>query len=418
MSLPIDQLLRLADEMEESLRLDIIETWFPRCIDPSGGFHERFDRIWRGQEDKTRLVVCQARMTWVVAVLSESQPSLKDEFAGHAHHGIRYLTENFLNSDGSLVWDIARRQDGARVSDEIHAYGISFAIYAAAAAHRATGDEAALELGTSAFAWLESHLHDEENGGYFECAGPGDKPILEPRDSAHPRDQIGTLYGQKSQNTHLHLLEAFSELALVWPDPALRTRLREVQDILLHRLYHSDGWLHGFAHPDWTPVPGEISHGHDIEAAHLLMDAAQILDGKIDDRTAEVAQSLIGYVVKHGFDKENGGVYSTGNAQNEVTDKAKVWWVQAETMLGLIRGLQLPNGASERNLNALLKTWHWIKTRQIDQDHRGWHAVIGETPPQDRTAMKAEPWKAAYHDGRALLYGARELRRLRTNDRR
>jgi len=386
--------------MEERLRPDIIEAWFPRCIDPAGGFYERFDETWQRQTDPTKLVVFQSRMTWIAAKLAVGDR--REEFAAYTAQGVRFLTDKFVRPDGGIAWDYSFNPVQNPPTDEVHAYGISFAIFAAAAAYRATGDESAFTLAKGAFGWLETHLHDARHGGYFECTDlsgavrlVGDNP-----------DSIGTPYGQKSQNTHLHLLEAFTELIGVWPDPLLVRRLREVQDILLRRLYHPDGWLYGFAWPDWEPVDGSISHGHDIEAAHLLMDAALALDGEVDARTAEVAASLIAYVLRHGFDEAEGGVYSTGNTAGEVTDRAKIWWVQAEALLGLIRGLAI--GIDDEG--AIVKTWRWITQHQVDHENGGWHAILAADPGRTWKNMKGEPWKAAYHDGRALLFGAQAIR--------
>ncbi len=35
---------RLADEMDASLWRDLIDPWFPACVDPSGGFWQSYDR--------------------------------------------------------------------------------------------------------------------------------------------------------------------------------------------------------------------------------------------------------------------------------------------------------------------------------------------------------------------------------------
>ena len=108
---------------------------------------------------------------------------------------------------------------------EKQAYGISFGIYAAAAAYEATKDPAALDLAMKAFTWFDDHAHDATNGGYHESLKRDGTPIV-------PKDLGETLknrspgpnvtYGYKSMNSHIHLLEAFTKLYHAKKDERVR----------------------------------------------------------------------------------------------------------------------------------------------------------------------------------------------------
>ena len=332
-------------------------------------------------------------MVWLCATVAGERP----EFADHARHGVRFLRDRLLDRrTGAFRWSTT--EDGER-----HAYGLAFAVYGLAAAARHLGDEEAGELAKGVCTYLEAYHHDDRHGGYFEATDRSGTPLL----LGSGTDAIGTPYGQKSQNTHLHLLEAYTELYRAWPDPLVRDRLNHLRKILTERLLTEPGTLTLFTARDWTPVSHERSYGHDIEAAHLLLDAEAVLEtppfgeGQGWGPVLRHARALADHTLLHGEDPE-GGFYNLGDAKGP-TDRRKVWWVQAEALLGFA-SLWKRTG-DRRYRDALARTWTFIQSEQIDHARGGWFEEV------DRPEMpKGHAWKAAYHDGRALRLTARLLR--------
>jgi mannobiose 2-epimerase len=176
----------------------------------------------------------------------------------------------------------------------------------------------------------------------------------------------------------------------------LLNRLSEVYDIVRVKLLAPEGYLYGIALPDWTPQPWPISYGHNIETAHLLISAAARLGL---DATRE-AGTLVNHTLREGFDWERGGIFYTGDERGPI-DRSKVWWAQAEALLGFAHGLTLTNVDRQPCWKALLATWDWIQRKQIDHQHGGWvDTVVRDGSSGGR---KGHAWKAAYHDGRALM---------------
>lgn len=401
-----------AEELERSLWSDLLDPWFPACFDPDWGFRQDFSRDWTPGPSKSRGIVFQSRMTWVAATIAENEGPRQAEFGKYAEHGVRFLLDRFLEPSGAVLWEIDGKGEAeGEFAQQRHSYGASFALYGFAAAAR-IGITGALEGGRQVFSWLENHARDSVNAGYFETTDTVGRPLLEAPNGQANADAIGTAYGIKSQNTHLHLLESFTEFARVCDDPLIIVRLKEVQNILCERLFHH-GSLHLFAAPDWTPEPGPVSYGHDIEAAHLLMDAAMVLDGELDKRTIEVARALIDHTLDYGYDPRFGAFINLGSQAGEPIDTNKVWWVQAEALLGLIRGRELPGAPDTAYLDFATKTWSWIRTKQIDSEYGGWFDNLTESGEIIGSGKKGHAWKTAYHDGRALLFGARILRTTR-----
>jgi len=413
-------LTTLADQMEGSLWKDLIDPWFPACIDSQGGFWQVYDRQWQRKPSNIRGVVFQSRMTWVSATLASLPGPRQEEFRQNAVHGMRYLNDIFVEAkSGAVRWkvDQADRNIGER-DLRGHAYGGSFAIYALAAVHRALDVPEALEAAIKVFGWLDRYVRDSENGGYFESvSGKGEPVMVAPDQKAAKRgDEINTPFGLKSQNTHLHLLEAFSELAKSHRDPLVLERLAETKGILEDRLFQPAGWLYVYAKPDWTPVPDRVSYGHDIEAAHLLMDACETLEGAVSGKTQATARALVDNTLMFGLDREMGGFFSNGTEGGRPLLRAKNWWTQSEALLGLARATELPEAPVNEYLEAIAFTWAWIRDHQIDQQFGGWFEMIhddGRPPdPEDHKDRKGHMWKAAYHETRGLLGTAKILRRL------
>ena len=374
----------LVASITDSLWQDILDPWFPRCVDAERGYHQHFAADWSRIPSDERSIVFQSRMLWVSSTVAEMG---HPEFLPYAEKGWRELSETLIDREsGGFRWD-----NGAN-RDAFHAYGVSFAIYALAAYYRVTRDTAVLAAAQNAFWYLEEKHHDDEHGGYWET--PGGIP-------AANRDLIGTPAGQKSQNTHLHLLEAFSELLPLWPHVPLRNRLAELLDIFLTRFYVAPGWLHTEVQFDWTPVDGSVSYGHDIEATHLLLTAAHLLENQ-DPTVHLVAETITDYALQHGWDPARGGFFNSGTPAGVINDRRKIWWVQAEGLLALAT---LWNSTNRHAYGvALADQWDCIQRYQIDSQHRGWNEFDDE-PQRD----KGHAWKEAYHESRALIHVIRRL---------
>jgi len=407
---------RLADEVENHWKNELLPKWFPRCIDEQqGGFWPHLREDWsRGsQNDKT--IVFQSRMTWVCAQVAMRYPELRAEYAKYTRHGVDFLAGAMWDREhGGFFWGLdGSGKIGPRYGGEKHVYGISFAIYGLAAAYEATKDPRALDLAKQTFAWLEEHAHDRQHGGYHEGLSREGRPILGPvaaGGGVRTSDAIGTRYGFKSMNSHIHLLEAITELHRVWPDPLVRTRLEELFGVVRDKIAVEPGCLNLYFTPDWRAVPDHDSFGHDVETAYLLLEAAEALGRPNDARTLAVARSLVDHALEWGWDRNLGGFYDRGSAFHPAWELKKVWWTQAEGLNALLLMHDRFGSQTPRYYEAFLKQWNFIRKHQVDPRHGGWHESVAAdgTPPVG--GSKATIWKAAYHDGRALMNVAQRLR--------
>jgi mannobiose 2-epimerase len=400
----------LAPEMEQNLQRHVIAPWFPRAVDDElGGFRQGFDEEWKPTgTGRERSIVYQSRLTWFASQLA--RPDRSDRFLKLIRHGTTSLEALWDNEMGGFFWGIDASTRTAERGGEKHAYGISFGVYASASAHYAAKDKSALDLAIKAFKWLDKHAHDDKNGGYYEALARDGKPIMVAQPHG-PNDLIGTRYGHKSMNTHIHLLEAFAELYHVSKDSAVRKRLEEVFKIVRDKIYVDPGCLNLYFTPDWRPVPDHDSYGHDVETAYLLVEAAKILGKPNDSATWRNARNLVDHALQFGWDDQNGGFYDHGTAFGPPANRQKIWWTQAEGLNALLLMHERFGKETPRYWNAFLKQWQFIKEKQTDSRHSGWFPEVTPEGARIPGREKSNAWTDPYHQGRALLNCISALKR-------
>lgn len=415
-----EQYRELAAKMDHHLRSEFLPAWFPRTIDQErGGFRTNLRDDWTPCGPNQKGLVYQSRMTWLaatVAMEAAEDGTAAQAYRGYAKHGGAFLREQLWDARFGGFFFLLDEQGkplGAW-GEQKHTYGQAFAIYALARAARATEDSGTRSAAIEAFHWLDTHAHDEKDGGYFEALDRQGTPILSRGPTTAPADQIDALeipYGGKTMNVHIHLLEALTELYRVYPDGRLRARLIELTQIVRDRITVEPGYLNLTFTLSWEPVPGRQSYGHDMETAYLLLESADALGQRDAPKTLAVARKLVDHAIPFGFDTQHGGVFNEGEPGKPASDRIKWWWVQAEALNALL--LMHEHFGAETNCywDAFSQQWQFVNQHVIDHDHGGWFMKLS---PEGKSLIpvKASLWKAGYHDGRAIIEVRNRLRRM------
>jgi mannobiose 2-epimerase len=411
------EVAELRRRIDDLLRAELTEHWYPHAIDRElGGFHQTFARDWSPLPDENRFLVYQARMTWTAAAFAAYSPAHRDEFVSYARYGIAYLDRVMRDrQEGGFHWVLdARGGVDPRLGDEKHVYGVAFVLYAASKARRVTGDDLALKVARDAFDWLEEHAHDGACGGYHEALRRDGTPIISRDDDAPvPRrlDRLGTYYGFKSMNSHIHLLEAIAEYSRVVEAPVVKSRLRELHEIVRDKIAVEPGALNLYLTRQWQATPAHDSFGHDIETAFLLVESADALGMPDDARTWTMARKLVDHALDWGWDGTHGGFYYKGEAfGGEAFDTHKDWWTQAEGLNALLLMDRKFGGSSDRYRDAFFKEWRFIDAHLLDPVNGGWYMGTTREGTLIGDGRKATQWKANYHTSRALMSVATMLR--------
>ena len=408
--------LQLAAEMEVTLRHDVLGVWFPRTIDKeNGGFYSNFTRDWQRSKSDGKFSVFQGRMTWLAAQMVMKRPDLKAEFLPVVSHGLNFLSNVMWDKKyGGFFWGLDDEgQITPRYTDGKHLYGISFGLYGAAAAFQATRDPKALELAKASFRWRDAHAHDARDGGYFEWLTRAGQ-VVQTKAASGRVETIplaGFPLGYKSMNTHIHLLESFSQLYEVWPDETLRRRLEELLTIVRDKVCVEPGAMNLYFTTGWRAFPDHDSYGHDVETAYLMLEAEDVLGRGHDPRTERMARMLVDHALAYGWDETFGGFYREGTTMGRPEDLRKEWWVQMEGLNTLLLMHEKYGRSTDIYFKAFQQQWQFIRDHQVDHEYGG----IYDTIERDGTTTeytKARIWKEAYHEGRALLNVTARLQKL------
>jgi mannobiose 2-epimerase len=403
---------RLADQVEENLKDQILAKWYPRAVDEKGGgFFQDYNEDWSPGRGGSKAVVYESRLTWTAAQAAMRFPRQAAMFTAAARQGLDFLAGKMWDrKNGGFYWSVG--DDGNPTAGGMgndggtkQEYGNAFAVYASAAVYKLTKDPAALDLARKGFLWYDEHGHDSLNGGYFEILSAEGKA-----DSAGS-PAVGGQGGGKTMNSSIHMLEALTGLYEIWPDPLVKARLREMFDIVRDKIIAEPGYLIQFFSADWKPRVSDDSYGHDVETAYLLAEAAGALGIAEDARAWAAARKLVDHALAAGWDKTRGGLYNSGDIAGGNYSAAREWWVEAEMLNALLLMHERYGKENLQYWNAFVAQWKWINQYGIDRANGGWWPRVNNDGTPVRGA-KSDGWTECYHQGRAMLNVSERLRKL------
>jgi mannobiose 2-epimerase len=421
------QRLQTADEMERSIQTELLNKWYPQCVDSTyGGFITTYTYDFKPTGAQDKFIVTQARHTWSTAKASELYPDIS-YYIKCSENGFHFLRDVMWDKTFGGFYNLVTREgkDKSNAQAPKEAYGNAFAIYALAAYYHASRDTAALNLAKKAFMWLEKHGHDPKYKGYYQILKMDGTPVSRDATNASTSN-----VGYKDQNSSIHLLEAFTELYGVWPDPLVRERLQEMLFLIRDKIVTPKGYLVLFLKPDWTPISfvdstkevilkhrnlNHVSFGHDVETAYLMLEASHVLGLKNDTRTLAVAKKMVDHSLQNGWDNTLGGFYDEGyyfkdSSRITIIKDSKNWWAQAEGMNTLLLMADKFPGDKMNYYEHFNKIWNYIQTYIIDHQYGDWYEEGLDKEPERKTALKGHIWKGNYHQFRSLSNCVKRLR--------
>ena len=383
----------LKSEVESELCQNILPFWINKMIDrENGGFYGRIEGNGTIHADADKGCVLNARILWT---FSSAYRILKNpDYLKIAEISRDYLLEYFFDTKhGGVYWlldNIGDVRDGKK-----QIYAQAFAIYGLVEYFRATNDRKCLEKAIDLFKLIERYSYDEKLDGYFEAFTMEWGQLDDLRLSAKDANE------KKTMNTHLHVLEAYTNLYRVWKDDFLKQQLRRLIVVFTDKIVNNQSNnLSMFFDEEWNDKTDLVSYGHNIESSWLLYEAALVLGDEPIISKVKKLSVLIADSSKDGIMKDGSMIYEKFSSSGHI-DFDRHWWVQAEAVVGFLNAYNL--SGNEEYLNLSLAAWKFISEHLIDRQNGEWFWSVDNDMKQNNKDDKAGFWKCPYHNSRMCM---------------
>jgi mannobiose 2-epimerase len=383
----------LKSEVESELVENILPFWSEKMIDAeNGGFFGRIEGNGQVHPSADKGSVLNSRILWTFS--SAFRVIKNPEYLKIAERSKVFLLNHFFDKEyGGVFWLLdykGNMKDGKK-----QIYAQAFAIYALAEYYRATSDEIGLKKAIELFKLIEKYSYDKILDGYFEAFtrdwGNLDDIRLSEKDANE----------KKTMNTHLHILEAYTNLFRIWKDDVLKRQLSRLINVFTDKIVNSQTFnLNMFFDEEWNDKTDLISYGHNIESSWLLYEAASVLGddtiiGKVKKICLRIAE-----VSKAGLMPDGSMIYENFFNPGHI-DYDRHWWVQAETVIGFLNAYSL--SGKEEFLDISLDAWRFIYEHMIDRQNGEWFWSVDKNLQPNLKEDKAGFWKCPYHNSRMCL---------------
>ncbi|MBO5626999.1 MAG: AGE family epimerase/isomerase [Prevotella sp.] len=417
-----EEVKTLKAEVRDVLENNILSFWLEKMVDKeNGGFYGQM--TGEGQLVKTADKGCilNARILWSFS--AAYRVLRKPEYLEAATRAKDYIINHFIDKEyGGTYWSLDYKGQPRDTKKQF--YAIGFTIYGLSEYARATGDREALDYAISLYECIEEHSFDREYNGYIEACTREWGEIADMRLS-----ELDANY-PKSQNTHLHIIEPYTNLyrcikelkaaescnyvpaigsvlpiGITVPDEfvvRLESSLRNLITIFTDKILNPETHhLDLFFDMDWTRQAGRLeSYGHDIECSWLMHEAALVLGDETVLRKVENIVQMVAKASEKGLN-EDGSMVHEANLDTGYVDTDRHWWVQAENVVGWINIWQY--FGDESALQKALRCWQYIKDNLIDREGGEWWWSRDPERNINRKDDKAGFWKCPYHNSRMCL---------------
>jgi len=400
-SLPI-RFTSLQQEFRQEL-IAIADWWAKYAVDhEQGGFYGEIDVNNNPVKNASKGVILNARILWF---FSETAQEVDNPvYRTCATRAYDYLVAHFFDKEhGGVYWELDAA--AAPINTKKQVYAQAFTIYALCAYYQLTGDAQALVRALECFNLVEQYAIDREREGYLEAFtrewGVIDDLRLSEKDLNYP----------KSQNTHLHILEAYTTLYQAHSAPdvkaALKYNIEMFDKYMIDRNTHH---LRMFMDLEWKDFSPGYTYGHDIEASWLIANALESLGDEA--YTAALTPTLIkiAQVTVNEAIGPQGQVIDSYDFATRTTNVDTVWWVQAEALVGFLYAYVTTG--DEQYYKAAENSWQFIKTYQIDHKNGEWFWLSTVNAQDAGSYYKVGFWKCPYHNGRAMMEAIRYLQKI------
>jgi cellobiose epimerase len=377
-------------ELSIELR-NILGYWTDHATSASEeGFYGRIDNDGTVYKNAPKGAVLNARILWTFSAAFNY--TKQERYLAIADKAYQYLKKYFVDKEfGGAFWTVDH--DGKPLDTKKQIYALAFLQYACSEYYQCNQLTEAKELAVTLYDLIEKHSYDKIAGGYFEAFSYDWRKIDDVRLSAKDENE------NKTMNTHLHVLESYTNLYRIHPSDDLKKTIISLINIFLDQIINPvTNHLDLFFNDQWVSKNNIISYGHDIEAAWLIQEAAEVIRDDQLIKKSKAAALKLAIAATEGLDRDGGLWYEMENGH---LVKQKHWWPQAEAIVGFFNAWQV--SGDETFLRHSLNTWEFVKNKIIDKRNGEWLWGVDEAGRPMAKEDKVGIWKCPYHNGRACL---------------
>ncbi|MCI5586453.1 MAG: AGE family epimerase/isomerase [Lachnospiraceae bacterium] len=385
----------LKSEVKEHLLNNIIPFWEGMKDEVNGGFYGYLDYDLNLDKEAVKGCILNSRILWF---FSNAYMVIGDkELLEYAEHAYRFLRDFCIDREfGGVYWSVT--YDGKPEDTTKHTYNQAFAIYALSSYYDASKDKEALDIAHDLYNLVETKCKDEY--GYLEAF----TRKFEPEDN----DKLSEngVMADKTMNTLLHVFEAYTELYRVAKEECVADQIRFMLDIAADKVYNPEiGRQEVFFDRTWNTLIDLYSFGHDIETAWLVDRGLEILDDKeYTEKLTPITKTITENIYNRAYINHS----LVNESENGIIDTTRVWWVQAEAVVGFINGYQ-KSPEQKKYLEAAEDIWNYIKEYMIDKRNGSeWFWEVDKDGNPGKKAI-VEMWKCPYHNGRMCFEVIRRI---------
>ena len=380
----------MIEQVKKQLIQGIIPFWKSLSDQKNGGYYGHMDYEQNIDEKAEKGCILNSRITWFFA---NSYLLLEDEHLLYeARHGYEFLKTHCLDKEyGGVYWSV--EYDGTPLDTTKHTYNQAFAIYALSSYYDASKNPESLQIAEKLYHIIEEKCRDEE--GYLEAFSRDFKPVVNDKLSENG------VIAQRTMNTLLHIFEAYTEFYRVTKREDVKKRMEWILTIIAEKIYNPQ--LHRqevFFDKGYHSILDLHSYGHDIETAWLVDRGIEVLGKRtVSGKMLDITKDLTSQVYQTAFD----GQSLANECEQGVMDEGRVWWVQAEAVVGFLNGYEKDRSKKEY-LVAAKQIWNFIEQYVIDKRPGSeWFWQVDKEGNSDPGKPLVEPWKCPYHNGRMCL---------------
>ncbi|MGN0294722.1 MAG: AGE family epimerase/isomerase [Lachnospiraceae bacterium] len=384
-----------AEEVRNHFTQKLIPFWEKLKDYENGGYYGYLGYDLKLDQKAVKGCILNSRILWLFSnayLLLGEENLLRD-----AEHAWKFLKQYCVDREnGGVFWSLT--YDGKPEDTTKHTYNQAFAIYALSSYYDASGDKEALELAKELYELIEAKCRDEY--GYLEAFNIR----FEPEDN----DKLSEngVMAEKTMNTLLHVFEAYTELYRVTKWDKVADNLRFMLDLIADKVYNPEiGRQEVFFDRTWHSLIDLYSYGHDIETAWLVDRGLEVLDDPVYTvKLSPITKTITENIYKRAYINHS----LVNEAENGIVDTTRVWWVQAESVVGFLNGYEKSLGKKEY-LEAAVDIWEYIQKYLIDpREGSEWFWSVDENgKPVEKPIV--EPWKCPYHNGRMCIEVIRRM---------